>query len=287
MSKFPEFSAFALALPLAALPLTAGAEPLGLGRAALPEEIAAWDVKVMPDGRGLPEGSGDVATGEEVYLENCASCHGDFAEGLDNWPKLSGGEGTLNRQDPVKTIGSYWPYLSTVWDYVHRSMPFGQAQILSADDTYAITAYLLYSNNLVEDDFVLSKENFTEIQMPNADGFIVDDRETTEYPEFSKEPCMENCKESVEITRHASVLDVTPEDSTEAPPGAAGVDGGAAAAPAADAPAADAGDTAPAEAAPAEAEEAPAEAAAKPADAAPAETAPADAAPADAMPAKP
>lgn len=241
MSKFPEIAAFALALPLAALPLTAQSEPLGLGRAALPEEIAAWDVKVMPDGRGLPEGSGDVATGEEVYLENCASCHGDFAEGLDNWPKLSGGEGTLNRQDPVKTIGSYWPYLSTVWDYVHRSMPFGQAQTLSADDTYAITAYLLYSNNLVDDDFVLSKETFTEVKLPNAEGFFADDRETVEYPEFSKEPCMENCKQSVEITRHASILDVTPDDATSAPPGA---EGGAAA------PAAEPPETAPADAAP-------------------------------------
>jgi cytochrome c len=185
-------------------------QPLGLGRAALPEEIAAWNLDVSPDGTGLPEGSGDVMTGEEIYLEQCAACHGDFAEGLDNWPSLSGGEGTLDREDPEKTIGSYWPYLSTVWDYVHRSMPFGNAQILTPDDTYAITAYLLYSNGLVEDDFVLSNENFTEVQMPNADGFIEDDRAETEYSAFSTEPCMENCKDSVEITMHASVLDVTP-----------------------------------------------------------------------------
>ena len=185
---------------------------MGLGREALPEEIAAWDVKIMPDGRGLPEGSGDVMTGEEKYLEHCAACHGDFAEGLGNWPKLAGGEDTLDRRDPVKTVGSYWPHLSTVWDYVHRSMPFGQAQILTPDETYAITAYILYSNYLVEDDFVLSRDNFLDVAMPNEDGFIVDDREETEYPEFSGEPCMENCKDSVEITMHASVLDVTPND---------------------------------------------------------------------------
>ena len=188
---------------------------LGLGREALPEEIAAWDVKVMPDGRGLPEGSGDVAAGEELFIEHCASCHGDFAEGLDNWPSLAGGEGTLDHDDPEKTVGSFWPHLSTVWDYVHRSMPFGQAQILTPDETYAITAYILYSNMLVEDDFVLSKENFTEVILPNAEGFIVDDRPETEYPRFSQEPCMENCKDSVQITRHASFLDVTPNDSSD------------------------------------------------------------------------
>lgn len=185
-------------------------QPLGLGRPALAEEIAAWDKDVSPDGTGLPAGSGDVMTGEEVYLDNCASCHGDFAEGLDNWPSLAGGDGTLDREDPEKTIGSYWPYLSTVWDYVHRSMPFGNAQVLTPDETYAITAYLLFSNGLVEDDFVLSNENFTEVKLPNAEGFIIDDRAETEYPLFSAEPCMENCKEAVEITMHASVLDVTP-----------------------------------------------------------------------------
>jgi cytochrome c len=183
----------------------------GLGRAALPEEIAGWDVNVMPDGTGLPVGKGDVATGEEVFSANCASCHGEFAEGLDNWPKLAGGDGTLADKDPVKTVGSYWPYLSTVWDYVHRSMPFGQAQTMSVDDTYAIVAYILYSNDIVDEDFELSNENFTEVVMPNADGFIVDDRAETEYPIWSGEPCMENCKESVEITMRATVLDVTPE----------------------------------------------------------------------------
>lgn len=187
----------------------------GLGREALPEEIAAWDVDVLPDGRGLPEGSGDVMTGDEVFQEKCASCHGSFAEGLDNWPKLAGGQDTLADKDPVKTVGSYWPYLSTVWDYVHRSMPFGAAQTVTADETYAIVAYILYSNDLVDDDFVLSNENFLEVEMYNAEGFIVDDREETEYPNWRTEPCMENCKENVEITMRASVLDVTPDDGTD------------------------------------------------------------------------
>lgn len=213
MSKFlHKATGAALAALVAGAAMAEG--PYGLGRAALPEEIAAWDVKVMPDGRGLPPGSGDVMTGEELFIDHCAACHGDFAEGLDNWPSLAGGDGTLDRDDPKKTVGSYWPYLSTVWDYVHRSMPFGQAQILTPDEVYAITAYILYSNMLVEDDFVLSNENFAEVALPNAGGFIVDDRETTEYPLFSQAACMENCKENVEITKHASNLDVTPGDST-------------------------------------------------------------------------
>lgn len=183
-----------------------------LGRPALKEEITAWDIDVLPDGRGLPKGSGDALTGEEVFAENCASCHGDFAEGVDNWPVLAGGFDTLADEDPVKTVGSYWPYLSTVWDYINRSMPFGNAQSLTADEVYAITAYILYSNDLVNEDFVLSDKNFSEFAMHNKDGFVVDDRPETEYAAWSAEPCMKDCKQSVEITMRASVLNVTPEE---------------------------------------------------------------------------
>lgn len=196
------------------------AQTLGLGRTALPEEIAAWDVAVLPDGTGLPVGSGDAETGEEVYAMACASCHGDFAEGLDSWPVLSGGIGTLTDTRPVKTIGSYWPYLSTVFDYVHRSMPFGSAQTLSVDETYAITAFLLYSNGMVEDDFILSNENFTEITMPNVDGFRPDDRPETEYVLFSAEPCMNDCVDGApEVTKRAVDLGVTPMDADGKPAG--------------------------------------------------------------------
>ncbi|WP_372892121.1 c-type cytochrome [Rhodosalinus sp.] len=188
----------------------------GLGREALPEEVSAWDVNIMPDGSGLPEGSGSVLDGEMLFSQNCAVCHGEFAEGVGNWPPLAGGDGTLADEDPVKTVGSYWPYLSTVWDYVHRSMPYGAAQSLSDDEVYAITAYILYSNFLVEDDFVLSDENFAEVELPNAGNFIVDDRPETEYAEWRTEPCMENCKDEVEVTMRATILDVTPEDEAEA-----------------------------------------------------------------------
>ncbi|ARE41572.1 Sulfite dehydrogenase cytochrome subunit SoxD [Rhodovulum sp. P5] len=214
MSKFRNLViGTALVSTLSAAP--AFAEKFGLGRPALPEEVAAWNVDVAPDGTGLPAGSGSVEDGEWLFSENCAVCHGEFAEGVDNWPKLAGGDDTLDHDDPLKTVGSYWPYLSTVWDYVHRSMPFGGAQTLEPDEVYAIVAYILYSNYIVEDDFVLSNENFLDVVMPNADGFIIDDRAETEYPQFSQQPCMTDCKESVQITMRAAVLDVTPEEVTE------------------------------------------------------------------------
>lgn len=188
----------------------------GLGRTALPEEIAAWDIDIRPDGQGLPVGSGDVWTGEEVFVDYCSACHGDFGEAVGRWPVLAGGFGTLEGEDPNKTVGSYWPYLSTVWDYVHRAMPYGAAQSLTDDEVYAVVAYLLYVNDLVEDDFELSNENFLEVALPNQDAFFMDDRVATEFPLFTAAPCMENCAETVAITMRASVLDVTPETATDA-----------------------------------------------------------------------
>lgn len=192
------------------------AEKLGIGRLALPEEIAAWDWEITPDGRGLPVGSGDAIEGEEVFAELCASCHGDFAEGMGRWPELAGGIDTLADEDPLKTVGSYWPYVSTVVDYVKRSMPFGYAGSLTDDEVYASVAYILYSNDLIEDDFVLSNETVFDVEMPNSNGFLIDDRVTTEYEQWSGfEPCMTDCKASVEITMRARVLDVTPIETED------------------------------------------------------------------------
>lgn len=210
MSRFPELTAALVAAILATPALADGG--FDLGREALPAEIAAWDIDVRPDGVGLPEGSGDVLTGEEVFANQCAYCHGDFGEGVDRWPVLAGGWGTLENDRPVKTIGSFWPYLSTVYDYINRAMPFGYGQSLTPDEVYAITAYLLYMNDVVtEDDFVLSHETFTEVEMPNADGFFMDDRAEVELDRFAGDPCMSDCKPSVEITKRAAILDVTPD----------------------------------------------------------------------------
>ena len=185
---------------------------LGLGRVALPSEIAAWNIDVRPDGQGLPEGKGTVKQGETIYNEQCASCHGDFGEGIDRWPVLAGGGGTLKSDDPVKTVGSYWPYLSTVYDYIRRAMPFGQAQSLTPDQTYAVVAYLLYLNDIVSDEsFELSKANFTKVRLPNEKNFTKDPRPDTPVM-AQRKPCMSNCKKDVKITMRARVLDVTPEE---------------------------------------------------------------------------
>ncbi|WP_299154455.1 c-type cytochrome [uncultured Tateyamaria sp.] len=185
---------------------------LAIGRPALPEEIAAWDVDVLPDGRGLPAGSGNAFDGEEIFVDKCAACHGDFAEGVDNWPVLAGGFDTLGDKDPVKTVGSYWPHLSTVWDYVNRSMPFGEAGTLTPDETYAIVAYILYSNDLIDDEFELTRDNLGTFEMPNGGGFVIDDRPAQEYAKWRTEPCMENCKEEVAVTMRSVFLVETPEE---------------------------------------------------------------------------
>lgn len=218
MSKFRKLLLLSAAAVCLATPALAG--KLGLGRPALPEEIAAWDIDVKPNGEGLPDGSGTVAEGEAVFAEKCAICHGDFGEGVDRWPQLAGGFGTLDSDSPVKTVGSYFPYLSTVFDYIHRAMPFGDAQSLTSDEVYALTAYILYLNDIVTDeDFELSKANFTSIRLPNENGFIDDGRPDT--PVFDRAsgkgaPCMENCKDRVEITGRARILDVTPDEEDTA-----------------------------------------------------------------------
>ncbi len=198
-------------------PLAADAEVpshgvLHIGREATPDEITAWDIDVRPDGTGLPAGSGSAIDGTDLYDSQCAACHGVFGEGEGRWPILAGGLDTLTEERPEKTIGSYWPYLSTVYDYVRRAMPFGNARSLSDDDVYAITAYLLYLNDLVDEDFVLSSENFSEIRLPNENNFIEDDRALEPAFVAIAEPCMSDCIEGeAKITQRARILDVTPD----------------------------------------------------------------------------
>lgn len=183
----------------------------GIGRIATPEEITAWDIDVRPDGLGLPEGAGTVSDGEVLFEDLCAACHGDFGEGVGRWPVLAGGVDTLTSERPIKTVGSFWPYLSTVWDYVNRAMPFGDAQSLTADEVYALTAYILYLNDLIDDEtFALSADNFLEVRLGNEGNFYLDDRTTVEYPIFT-DACMTDCRSSVEITKYATGKDVTPE----------------------------------------------------------------------------
>ena len=182
-----------------------------LGKIATKQEIKGWDIDVRPDGLGAPKGKGDAISGEEIYANACASCHGDFGEGVDRWPVLVGGDGSLDTHDPEKTTGSYWPYASTIYDYVYRAMPFGAAQSLTYDETYQIVAYLLYMNEIIEEDFVLSDKNIGKIKMPNKNGFLLPDPRP-DVNNFSGKPCMKNCNVPSKIIGKARDIDVTPED---------------------------------------------------------------------------
>ena len=182
-----------------------------LGKIATKTEIAGWDIDVRPDGLGAPLGSGSAIKGEEVYAEQCASCHGDFGEGLDRWPGLVGGEDSLDTHDPVKTTGSYWPYASTMYDYIYRAMPFGVAQSLTHDETYQVVAYLLYMNEIIEEDFVLNDKNIGKIKMPNVEGFLMPDPRP-DIANISGNPCMKNCNSPTKIIGKARDIDVTPEE---------------------------------------------------------------------------
>jgi cytochrome c len=189
------------------------AKKIGVGREATTEEIAGWNISVRPDGQGLPVGRGTVKEGESLYVKRCAACHGEFGESAGRWPILAGGVGTLASHDPVKSIGSYWPYASTVIDYIRRSMPFGAAQTLTNGELYAITAYVLYLNDVIQDEnFELSDKNFMTIKLSNEPNFVNDDRETAEKGFWRKDPCMKDClPENAKIIGRARTIDVTPE----------------------------------------------------------------------------
>ena len=170
MSKWARL-AFPLAVLLVTPALAQGKKDAirnyGIGHAATPAEIAGWDIDVRPDGQGAPSGHGSVKDGEKVYMDKCAACHGEFGESAGRWPQLAQGKGTLASGNPVKTVGSYFPYLSSVFDYIRRAMPFGDAESLSNDELYAVTAYVLNLNDIVDDKFVLSKETWAQVKMPN------------------------------------------------------------------------------------------------------------------------
>ena len=184
----------------------------GIGQAATAVEIAGWDIDVRPDGQGAPPGQGSVKDGEKVYAEKCAACHGEFGESAGRWPQLAQGKGTLASHDPVKTVGSYFAQMASVFDYIRRAMPFGDAQSLSNDELYAVVAYTLNLNDIVDDKFVLSKETWAQVKMPNQGGFFDDDREKTEKAFWNSKPCMKDCRPPVTITGRARALDVTPDD---------------------------------------------------------------------------
>jgi mono/diheme cytochrome c family protein len=153
--------------------LASSARAHEFGRPATPDEIKLWDIDVRPDGKGLPEGSGTVVHGKEVYQVNCEGCHGPNGQGGIK-DRLVGGQGTLGSDKPIKTVGSYWPYATTLFDYIRRAMPYPAPGSLGVDDTYAVVAYILNLNGVLPDDAKLDRESLPQVRMPNRDGFIPD-----------------------------------------------------------------------------------------------------------------
>jgi mono/diheme cytochrome c family protein len=166
-SRLVTASASLLVLSSAAL-----AEGPGLGRAATPDEIASWDVSISPDGAGLPPGRGTPKQGETVYAEKCVACHGEKGAGKPN-DQLVGGRGSLSGdQAPVKTVGSFWPYATTLFDYIRRAMPLNAPKSLSDDEVYAVSAYILELNGIIGEADVMDAQTLPQVRMPNHDGFV-------------------------------------------------------------------------------------------------------------------
>ena len=144
----------------------------GLAQAASKEDVAAWNLNVFPDGEGLPQGEGNVAEGETVYKTKCLVCHGENGLGTAVGDQLAGAQMGLTSDYPEKTIGTYWPYATTIFDVVRRSMPMTAPGSLTNNEVYSVTAYLLYLNNIINEDDVMNAETLPKVQMPNKDGFI-------------------------------------------------------------------------------------------------------------------
>jgi mono/diheme cytochrome c family protein len=159
-------------LGMAVLCAAARAETPNLGRPLGPEDIAPWDISIAPDGTGLPPGSGTVAQGETVYAAACQKCHGERGAGKPN-DALVGGLGTLaGGTMPVKTVGSFWPYATTLFDYVRRAMPLNAPKSLTDDQVYAVCAYILQLNGIIGADDTMDARSLPAVRMPNRDGFV-------------------------------------------------------------------------------------------------------------------
>ncbi|SAL41798.1 cytochrome biogenesis protein CcdA [Caballeronia peredens] len=162
-------------LGVVSLPSHAAGSAYDIGTPVDPKTISAWNIDIDSNGRGLPAGFGDVAHGKQIFNAKCASCHGANGEGGIG-DALVGGAGTLAGAKPKKTIGSYWPYPTTLFDYIRRAMPYNAPQSLSSDEVYALSAYLLYLNHIVPEDTRLDAQSLPKVKMPNREGFVSDPR---------------------------------------------------------------------------------------------------------------
>jgi mono/diheme cytochrome c family protein len=164
------------AILLAASVTVAAQSPrYGVGRPPTAEEVRSVAGAIAPDGTGLPAGSGSVGAGRQVFTAHCARCHGPMGEG-DVGPRLAGGQGTLATPRPLKTVGSFWPHATTLWDYINRAMPFDHPGLLSPPEVYAAVAFVLNLNGIIRDDQVIDAASLPKVLMPNRDGFVADPR---------------------------------------------------------------------------------------------------------------
>ena|SRR5437868_440457 len=146
-----------------------------VGRTPTKEEIQAWDISVGPDGKGLPPGQGTAKEGAPIFAAKCAVCHGPNGEGAKIGPRVVGGIAdteTLTTLKPVRSVGGYWPYATTVWDFINRAMPRGQSGTLTPNEVYALTAFILAKSNIIKEDDVLDPKTLPKVQMPNRNGFV-------------------------------------------------------------------------------------------------------------------
>ena len=164
------------------LPSHAQLPTYGVGRAPTAKEIKDWDVTIPPDGRGLPPGGGTAALGKTIFAARCASCHGENGDDA-KYGRLAGGQGTLTTDTPLPTVGSFWPYATTLWSYINRAQPLDEPGSLTPDQVYAVTAYLLYLNGIVGGHEIMDAQTLPQVKMPNRSGFVPDPR-----PDVGKPP---------------------------------------------------------------------------------------------------
>lgn len=206
MSSWPRLVFFAVVIASASAS-AAEQQRYGYGSTPTKAQIDGWAIAVRPDGQGLPPGSGSVADGDELYANVCASCHGTFGEGAGRYPRIAG-QGKLTGDRPEETVGSYWPYATTLFDYINRAMPFPSPHVLPPDQVYALTAYVLNLNALVDDNFVADAKSLPLVKMPNRDGFSWKDPR----PDTHDVACMTNCRAPAEtqVTSTAEGKTLTP-----------------------------------------------------------------------------
>jgi len=158
-----------------------------VGRTPTAQEVQAMDIAVSTTGQELPPGSGNAKTGARLFQEKCAACHGESQEGSAQAPALVGGKGTLTSLHPKMTVGSYWPYATTVFDYIRRAMPRYQEGSLKPDEIYSLTAFILFRNEIIKEDDVMDAASLPKIKMPNRDGFIP--QNTDEIHDWKRRGC--------------------------------------------------------------------------------------------------